>query len=321
MRCSAIIVTYNSGRTIGACLEALAAEPCEIIVVDNASGDDTVERVEEFVAWHPARVIANAENVGFAAGVNQGAREAEGDVLLILNPDAIAEPGAVAALLRCLDETGAAAAGGALIDEQGQPARGFAFRRIATLRPLAYEALLVNQLWPGNSVNREYRCLGADYSQQQDVEQPAGACLAVTRTMWDKLGGFDEQFFPVWFEDVDFCKRLRDRRRQDRLLPASPLSPQRGPQCGTAQLPRAANLLVRQHAAVRQEALLAGGGETPAPRDCRRHAFALGGRSLRRTTAAARGNARRLLGHHCDRVEAVRFWRKSHDISHWARLP
>jgi N-acetylglucosaminyl-diphospho-decaprenol L-rhamnosyltransferase len=211
MRCSAIIVTYNSGATSRACLEALAGEQCEIIVVDNASSDDTVERVEEFVVWHPARLVANAENAGFAAGVNQGARESEVDVLLILNPDAVAESGAVAALLRCLGETGAAAAGGALIDEQGQAARGFAFRRIATLRPLVYEALLVNQLWPGNSVNRRYRCLDADYSQQQEVEQPAGACLAVTRTMWDKLGGFDEQFFPVWFEDVDFCKRLHDQ--------------------------------------------------------------------------------------------------------------
>jgi len=211
MRCSAIIVTHNSGATVRACLEALAGEPCEIIVVDNASGDDTVQRVEEFVAWSPVRLVANEENRGFAAAVNQGAREAEGDVLLLLNPDAVAEPGAVPALLRCLGETGAAAVGGALIDEHYQPARGFTFRRLPTLRPLVYEALLVNQLWPGNSVNRRYRCLNADYSQQQEVEQPAGACLALTHTMWDKLGGFDEQFFPVWFEDVDFCKRLGDQ--------------------------------------------------------------------------------------------------------------
>jgi len=209
MRCSAIIVTHNSGVTIQACLEALAGQECDIIVVDNASGDDTVQRVEEFVAWSPARLIANETNAGFAAAVNQGARQAEGDVLLILNPDAIAEPGAVAALQRCIDATHAAAVGGALLGTEGQPARGFAFRRIPTLAPLVCEALLVNQLWPGNPVNRQYRCLDADYSQPQEVEQPAGACLAVNRTMWDKLGGFDEQFFPVWFEDVDFCQRLR----------------------------------------------------------------------------------------------------------------
>ncbi len=210
MRCSAIVVTYNSGESIGPCLEALTREDCEIVVVDNASADDSVRRVEEFVAWHPVRLIANDENLGFGAAVNQGAREAAGDVFLILNPDAIAEPGAVAAILNCMQKTQAAAVGGALLESDGQPARGFAFRRIPTLAPLMFEALLINQLWPGNPVNRRYRCLDADYSQQQEVEQPAGACLAITRTMWDKLGGFDEQFFPVWFEDVDLCKRLRD---------------------------------------------------------------------------------------------------------------
>ncbi len=226
MRCTAIIVTHNSGATIRECLDALAAqsgspgadgsatgevEECEIIVVDNASSDDTVQRVEEFVAWHPLRLIANDENLGFAAAVNQAAREAECDVLLILNPDAIAEEGAVPALLGCMAATGAGAVGGALMEADGQPARGFAFRQIATLAPLMCEALLVNQLWPDNPVNRRYRCLDANYSQQQEVEQPAGACLAVRRTMWEKLGGFDEQFFPVWFEDVDFCRRLREQ--------------------------------------------------------------------------------------------------------------
>jgi N-acetylglucosaminyl-diphospho-decaprenol L-rhamnosyltransferase len=92
MRCSAIVVTHNSGATIGACLEALAHEDCEIVVVDNASADDTVQRIEEFVAWNPVCLIANEQNLGFGAAINQGAREATGDVLLVLNPDAIAEP-------------------------------------------------------------------------------------------------------------------------------------------------------------------------------------------------------------------------------------
>ncbi len=219
MRCSAIVVTHNSGATIGRCLEALAGEDCEIVVVDNASADDTVPRIEESVAWNPVRLLANEENLGFAAAVNQGAREATGDVLLILNPDAIAEPGAIAVMLRCMQSTGADAAGGALLEADGQPSRGFAFRNLPTLAALLYEVLLVNQLWPGNPVNRRYRCLDADYSQQQEVEQPAGACLVVTRTAWDSVGGFDEQFFPVWFEDVDLCKRLLDRKSRIMYCP------------------------------------------------------------------------------------------------------
>ncbi|HEY5176918.1 MAG TPA: glycosyltransferase family 2 protein [Terriglobales bacterium] len=210
LRCSAIIVTYNSGDRIWTCLEALTREDCEIVVVDNASHDETVRLVEEFVAWHPVHLVANPENLGFAAAVNQGARESSEDVLLVLNPDAIAEPGAVKALLQCFETSGAVATGGALLDNDGQPARGFAFRRLPTLTSLLCEVLLVNQLWPHNPVNRRYRCLDADYSLQQEVEQPAGACLAVTRAAWEAVGGLDEQFFPVWFEDVDFCQRLRE---------------------------------------------------------------------------------------------------------------
>ncbi len=221
LRCSAIVVTYNSAGAISSCLEALTREDCEIIVVDNDSQDGTLQRVEEFVAWHPVRLIANAENVGFGAAVDQGAHEAAGDVLLLLNPDAVAEPGAVQAMLRCLESTHAAAAGGSLLEADGQPARGFAFRRLPTLASLLGEVLLLNQTWPHNPVNRRYRCLDADYSQQQQVEQPAGACLAVTRPAWDLVGGFDEQFFPVWFEDVDLCKRLLDRGGKIFYCPAA----------------------------------------------------------------------------------------------------
>ena len=221
LRCSAIIVTYNSGDSIWACLEALVNQDCEIVIVDNASRDETVPRVEEFVAWHPVRLVANPENLGFAAAVNQGARESAGDVLLVLNPDAIAEPGAVKALLQCLETTGAVAVGGALLENDGQPARGFAFRRLPTLISLLYEAMLVNRLWPGNPANRRYRCLDADYSQQQEVEQPAGACLAITRAAWESAGGFDEQFFPVWFEDVDLCQRLLEHGGKIVYCPAA----------------------------------------------------------------------------------------------------
>ncbi len=211
MRCSSIVVTHNSSATISQCLEALTHEDCEIIAVDNASADETLQRIEPFAVRSSVHLTANQRNLGFGAAVNQGARAASGDVLLILNPDAIAEPGAVATLLRCLETTHAAAAGGALLESDGQPARGFTFRRIPTLAPLLCEVLLCNQLWPANPVNRRYRCLDADYSRQQEVEQPAAACLAVTRTAWASVGGFDEQFFPVWFEDVDLCKRLLER--------------------------------------------------------------------------------------------------------------
>lgn len=207
-RCSVIIVTYNSAGAIEACLRSLVPQDCEIVVVDNASQDDTTTRVLEVANQVPLQVITISRNIGFAGGVNQGIRAASSDVLLVLNPDTMAEPGAIDALLTCFLKTGADAVGGALLGEDGEPAKGFAFRRIPTLTSLLFEVLLVNQMWPGNPVNRRYRCLDADYSREQEVEQPAGACLAVTRKAWDLAQGMDASFYPVWFEDVDFCARL-----------------------------------------------------------------------------------------------------------------
>lgn len=209
-RCSAIVVTYNSAGAIAECLQALTGQDCEIVVVDNASQDDTVARVNGFATGSPVQLVRISRNLGFAAGVNHGVRAASGEVLLILNPDAIAQPGAIGAMLACICEQNASLVGGALLRQDGQPDRGFAFRRLPTLSSLLCEVLLINQLWPGNPVNRRYRCLDADYSAVQEVEQPAGACLAITRDTWDSLAGMDTQFYPVWFEDVDFCKRLRD---------------------------------------------------------------------------------------------------------------
>jgi len=207
-RCSVIVVTYNSAATIEGCLRALASQDCEVVVVDNASQDDTVERALALVKQIPLQLITLSCNMGFAGGVNEGVRAAGSDVLLILNPDAVAEPSAIDAILTCFLKTAAGAVGGALIGSDGQPERGFAFRRLPTLTSLLFEVLLINQVWSGNPVNRRYRCLDADYSRGQPVEQPAGACLAVTRAAWDAVQGMDPDFYPVWFEDVDFCCRL-----------------------------------------------------------------------------------------------------------------
>ena len=219
--CSAIIVTYNSAESIVPCLRALTHEGCEIVVVDNASQDNTVEQVESLRGEVPVEFLRISRNLGFAAGINHGMRAASGDVFLILNPDAVAEPGAVSALLQCLEAHSAAAAGGALLNDSGEPDRGFAFRRLPTLASLLCEVTLVNQMWPSNPINRRYRCLDADYSKVQQVEQPAGACLAITREAWQAVGGMDAQFAPVWFEDVDLCRRLIDSGRKIVYCPAA----------------------------------------------------------------------------------------------------
>jgi hypothetical protein len=114
-------------------------------------------------------------------------------------------------LRQACDLPGAAGAGGKLLDASGRPQVGFMVRGLPTPATLALEALLLNRIWPGNPVNRRYRCLDWDSSTCSKVEQPAGAFLMVRRAVWQELGGLDESFFPLWFEDVDFCRRIRDR--------------------------------------------------------------------------------------------------------------
>ena len=201
-----IIVTYNSAAEIGACLDAALASGAEIVVVDNASSDGTIAEV----AKRGVRLIANSENRGFAGGVNQGFAVLNSPYVLLLNPDAVIQT-SLEPLREACDLRDSAGAGGKLVDPGGQPQTGFMVRNLPTAATLALEALLLNRIWPGNPVNRRYRCLGLDVSSRSTVEQPAGAFFMVRRAVWQELGGLDESFFPLWFEDVDFCRRVRDR--------------------------------------------------------------------------------------------------------------
>ena len=205
-----VIVTHNSGGCIRACLQALVPfTQWKVVLVDNNSTDDTVSKAR--TASPGMHTLINSHNAGFAGAVNQAAKVAEGDVLVILNPDTIATAGSLDKLAEALRADAVGAAGGLLLNEDGLPQKGFTVRRFPTLGSMLAEVLLVNRAWPGNPWNVRYRCLDLDYQDAQEVEQPAGACLAVKRQAWDAVNGFDEGFFPVWFDDVDFCRRLRDR--------------------------------------------------------------------------------------------------------------
>jgi GT2 family glycosyltransferase len=156
------------------------------------------------------RLIANGENHGFAAAVNQGVRALDTPYVLLLNPDAQLQSG-LDALVECCERDRVAAACGKLIDEVGRPQTGFAVRSLPSPATLICEVLLINRLWPRNPVNWHYRCLDFDFSAEHEVEQPAGAFLMIRRDVWQELAGFDEKFYPLWFEDVDFCRRAKDK--------------------------------------------------------------------------------------------------------------
>ncbi len=198
-----VVVTYNSAGYLAPCLESALARSPHVTVVDNLSTDSTCEIARRY----PVQLIANTANRGFAAAVNQGVRALKTDYILLVNPDArLTTP--IDTMLERASDPKVGAVGGRLLDESGKDQAGFAIRRFPSPMALIFESLGVNRLWPGNPVNRKYRALGTDLTVSRKTEQPAGAFLMFKRGVWDEMKGFDERFHPLWFEDVDFLRRV-----------------------------------------------------------------------------------------------------------------
>ncbi len=191
---SVVIVNWNSGSMLARSVNALEAG-IDIVVVDNASSDDSVHQLESNSGPQRVRVVRLGHNTGFAGGVNRGFRETETPFTLILNPDVRAMPGAVEALVNLLEREPRAGAVGGFVNARYAPRRFPSVLRLM-LENLGLRRPLGEELVPAGPVR---------------VEQPAAAALMVRREAFDEVGGFDEGFFPAWYEDVDFARRLENR--------------------------------------------------------------------------------------------------------------
>jgi GT2 family glycosyltransferase len=217
---SILIVTWNSERWIERCLRSIPAA-CEglryeILVHDNASTDATTSLVQD------ATVLRSETNAGFAGGSNRAFRESTGRFVFLLNPDCELAPRALTVLHEFLQShPDAAGAAPLLTDDAGAPQREFQLRRLPTMRTFAAEVLLLDKLFPRNATTAHYRYRDLDLTQPVRIEQPAAAALMLRRDVLDKVGLFDEQFAPAWFEDVDFSRRLTASGNAIWVVPAA----------------------------------------------------------------------------------------------------
>jgi GT2 family glycosyltransferase len=190
---SIVTVNFRSWDKLARCLATLP--PCEVIVVDNVSGDGLLPA---FAAAHPrVRFLENDGNWGFADGCNRGAREASGEFLLFLNPDAEDPGGGIAQLLAVARaHTEAAIFTARQVDELGHAQKAFdVFPSLATLFGFA-RALL----------RRDPRRERAAY---REVDWVSGSALLIRRSVFLSLGGFENGFW-MYSEDVDLCRRARN---------------------------------------------------------------------------------------------------------------
>jgi GT2 family glycosyltransferase len=209
MKLSIIIVSWNVKDDLLCCLQSIkenpASESFEIIVVDNGSGDGTVDAIGE--NFPGVIVIANSENRGFSAANNQAIKIAKGQYLFLLNPDTIIHPQSLDNLIKVLDEKPTAGAcGPSFIDTDGTPHSSVGY--LPTFRSLLYGKTFFRSLGIFRSHYKKLAATKFNYDRQSEVEQLSGAALMVNRSVMNEIGLMDENFF-LYYEDVDLCLRIR----------------------------------------------------------------------------------------------------------------
>jgi GT2 family glycosyltransferase len=201
---SIVVVTYKCRDEAVECLRSLRASTrgvaYEVIVLDNASGDGTVDAVR--AGFPEVRLLALDTNVGFAAGVNRAAAAATGEYVLLLNPDTLVHDGAVEALVAfARANPGHGIYGGRTLDPDGTVNPGSCWGR-PTLWSLACFATMLSSAFKRSSVFDPESLGRWQRDSIREVDIVTGCLLLAPRTVWKELGGFDTRFF-MYGEDAD----------------------------------------------------------------------------------------------------------------------
>jgi len=205
------IVSYNTCRDLIACLKSIYDSPPEIefavTVVDNGSKDGSVDEVR--ARFPQVRVIETGENLGYGRANNRALLGAPGRFYAILNSDLVMKAGSLDTCCRYLDDhSGTGVVGGALLNPDGTPQMDWAAGEL-TSRAVAFEQLFLSQLFTKSRTFGDYFRSAWPRDDTRSLPQVCGAFLVIRAELYDRLGGFDEDYF-MYCEDTDLCKRVRD---------------------------------------------------------------------------------------------------------------
>ncbi len=210
MDLSIIIVNWKVKDLLEKCLKSIFEQTknisFEVFVVDNASGDGSVEMVRE--KFPQVDLTSSAENLGFAKGNNLAIKKAAGKYILLLNPDTEILDNAFEKMVRFMDvhpECGIAGCKLLNSDLSLQPS----VRAFPDLASQVFILLKIHHLLPHSKTMYKYLVQDFDYERLEEADQVMGAFMMIRREVFDKIGLMDENFW-LWFEEVDFCKRAKD---------------------------------------------------------------------------------------------------------------
>ncbi len=205
-----IIVNWNGAQHLRICLPSLLSQSftsLEIVVVDNRSSDDSAEVAKSYsVRWLPLE-----ENPGLAPALNRGAKIAKGDLLLFVNNDMRFDPGFVSALVKPFESDEELFATDGMQFNWDGTARGHLAARLTDLRPKRESSA---ELVPGLYFYQQEK------SEESPVFMGSAACMMVRKTLFEKLGGFDDRL-PLGYEDVEICWRAWVHRQKTLYVPSA----------------------------------------------------------------------------------------------------
>lgn len=237
------IVNWNAAEYLRACLDSLryASHPpdagsrvtWEVIVVDNASSDGSQDMVRH--SFSDVRLIANSANVGFAAANNQAFDIARGRYLLLLNNDTRVLPAAIDGLVAFADQhPEAGIVGPRVLNPDGSLQRSC--RSFPSLSSLLWRALYLDKLFPHNPYLGAHTLSHWDYASVRRVDAVTGCCMLVRRELLKTVGGLDEGYF-MYFEELDWCRRVQQAGWQVLYTPAAEIVHYGGRSAGQQQEP------------------------------------------------------------------------------------
>jgi len=201
------IVNWNAREPLRAALRSILAHPprfpYEIVVLDNASSDGSVQMLEK--EFPEVRLLVSEQNLGFSRGHNLAARAAQGKYLFILNPDTETLPPALELLVNYAEQhPEVAIIGPKILNPDGS--LQYSCRRFPNPTAALFRNTPLGKLFPNNPYTREYLMTDWDHNSVREVDWVSGAALLIRRAVYEQLGGFDERFF-MYCEDTDLCYR------------------------------------------------------------------------------------------------------------------